>query len=105
MTKKRILSGALLALLLLSSSACGDAAVEPVTTQNTETQHVTEAPVETEIRKLPASIEQIDMNGFELGIKHHNQSTLNWANNNLEVEEQDGDLFNDAIYERNRTIE
>lgn len=105
MTKKRILSGALLALLLLSSSACGDAAVEPVTTQNTETQHVTEAPVETEIPKLPASIEQIDMNGFELGIKHHNQSTLNWAKNNLEVEEQDGDLFNDAIYERNRTIE
>ena len=79
MTKKRIISGALLALLLLSTAACGDTAVEPVTTQNTETQHVTEAPVETEIPKLPASIEQIDMNGFELGIKHHNQSTLNWA--------------------------
>ena len=72
MMNKRLLSGALLALLLLSSSACGDAAGETVTTQNTETQHVTEAPVETEIPKLPASIEQIDMNGFELGIKHLN---------------------------------
>ena len=101
---KRIMSAAMLALLLLSTAACGDTAGTPVTTQKTDNP-VTEAVTETEVQKLPESIQQIDMNGFELGIKHHNQTTLSWAKNNLEVEEADGDLFNDAIYDRNRAIE
>ncbi len=103
---KKQLFSAILPMLLLLAVSCGDSTsgVDRTQTQAvTDTQ--TQAVVETEIPKLPESIEQIDMNGFELGIKHHNQSTLSWAKNNLEVEEQDGDLFNDAIYERNRAIE
>jgi hypothetical protein len=102
---KRILTVFLLALLLINSAACADTSDPAVTTQSAEPVSETEAAMETEIPKLPESVEQIDMNGFELSIKHHNQSTLNWAKNNLEVEEQDGDLFNDAIYDRNRAIE
>lgn len=102
---KRILTVSLLALLLVNSAACADTSAPAVTTQSAEPVSETEAAMETEIPKLPESVEQIDMNGFELSIKHHNQSTLNWAKNNLEVEEQDGDLFNDAIYDRNRAIE
>lgn len=101
---KRILTAALLALLLLNCAACGDTAGTDTKTTDAATA-ATEAATETEESKLPPSIEQIDMNGFELGIKHHNQTTLSWAKNNLDVEEADGDLFNDAIYERNRTIE
>lgn len=102
---KRILTAAVLALLLLQTAACGDTDGTSQVSQDAGTKAATEAPVETEIPKLPASVEQIDMNGFQFGIKHHNQTTLNWAKNNLEVEEQDGDLFNDALYDRNRTIE
>ena len=98
------MSAALLALLLISTAACGDTAGTSAATQKTDD---TAAPAvqETEAPKLPESITQVDMNGFELGIKHHNQTTLSWAKNNLEVEEADGDLFNDALYERNRAIE
>ena len=103
---KRILTAALLAMLLLSGASCADAGADTgKTTQNADTAAVTAEPAETEVSKLPESIEQVDMNGFELHIKHHNQTTLNWAKNDLEVEEADGDLFNDAIYDRNRTIE
>ena len=104
--KKQITSAALLALILFGTVSCGDTADGGTAAEaDVSTADVFQTEAVTETPRLPASIEQIDMNGFQLGIKHHNQSTLNWAKNHLEVEEQDGDLFNDAIYERNRTIE
>lgn len=45
------------------------------------------------------------MDGFELTINHQNQSWLNWAKNVLDVESENGDLLNDAIYKHNRSIE
>ena len=59
---KRILTAALLALLLLNSAACGDAAGTDTKTTDAATA-ATEAATETEESKLPPSIEQIDMNG------------------------------------------
>ena len=103
MMKKRILTAAMLAALLLSAAACGDTDASQAGTTGMESG--TAAPAETEIPKLPESVEQIDMNGFEFKIKHFSQEWLSWAKNTLDVEEQDGDLFNDAIYDRNRTIE
>lgn len=101
--KKRILTSVMLALLLLQTAACGDSGTTAVDTES-NTADVQTAAV-TEIPKLPDSVEPIDMNGFELKIRHFSQEWLSWAKNTLEVAEQDGDLFNDAIYERNRTIE
>ena len=102
--KKRILCAALLAVTLLGTAACGDGGAVSEATDATNAGTDT-AAVETEVPKLPESVQQTDMNGFELKIKHFSQEWLSWAKNTLEVEEQDGDLFNDSIYERNRTIE
>ena len=102
--KRQILSAALMTILLLSVVSCGDGGTVSEATDSIGSSGDTET-VETEVPKLPDSVQQIDMNGFELKIKHFSQDWLSWAKNTLEVEEQDGDLFNDAVYERNRTIE
>ncbi len=102
---RQILSAVLLSLLVLGTVSCGDAGKGTAVTETASASAETEQTPVTEVPLLPDSIEAVDMNGFQLGIKHHNQTTLSWAKNHLEVEEQDGDLFNDAIYERNRTIE
>ncbi len=101
--KKHVLSAALLAVLLLGTAvSCGDTdtSTDVPGSDTTDTDVQTEAV--TEIPKLPESVEQIDMNGFELKIRHQ---WLSWAKNELDMEAADGDLFNDAIYNRNRTIE
>ncbi len=103
--KRRLLSAALLAVLLLSAVSCGDAGTTTVDSGNSSVVTGTETEAVTEIPKLPDSVQQIDMNGFELKIKHWTQDALSWTKTILEIEEQDGDLLNDAVYERNRTIE
>ena len=45
------------------------------------------------------------MDGFEFSINHFNKSWLSWATLDLEATEENGDLVNDAIYRRNRSIE
>lgn len=101
--KKKLFTAGMLALLLLAAS-CADNSAGAVTMTDAASEDAATEAV-TEVAKLPDSVEQIDMNGFELKIKHFSQDWLSWAKNTLEAEEQDGDLFNDAIYDRNRTIE
>ena len=103
--KKRVLTAAMLALLLLQTAACGESGATSVTTDTNVVDAGVQTDAVTELPKLPGSVAQTDMNGFELKIKHFSQEWLSWAKNTLEVEEQDGDMFNDAIYDRNRTIE
>ena len=103
--KKRVLTAAMLALLLLQTAACGESGTTSVTTDTNVVDAGVQTDAVTEIPKLPGSVAQTDMNGFELKIKHFSQEWLSWAKNTLEVKEQDGDMFNDAIYDRNRTIE
>lgn len=51
-----------------------------------------------------ASIPEVDLNGFVLNIIHYNDNWLSWAQNILDAETLDGDLLNDAVYERNLYI-
>ena len=54
-----------------------------------------------EYEKLP----EADMEGFELRFYNYDNTWLTWAINELDVEEQSGDLVLDEIYLRNRRIE
>ena len=103
--KNRVrISSALLALLLLTASisACGETAQ---TTTDTETAAET-AAVTAETEAIPAYEpddlpEDLDFGGITTHI-------FGWegaANVEFFVEEADGDVVNDAIFERNRTVE
>ena len=50
--------------------------------------------------KLP----DMDLTGFTLSILHYDDTWLTWAQNILDAEAEDGDLLNDAVYERNLYI-
>lgn len=101
---KRKLSFAL-ALLLLSASAaaCSDGGVSAETTAavaDTETAAVTE-PAETEPSYEPDDLpEDLDFGGEIVHI-------FGWERDVPEftVEEESGDIVNDAIFQRNRTVE
>ena len=95
---KKQTTAALLALLSLLSVSCGSGS-EPVTT--TSGDDVTTASETAKTDGLPDT----DMDGFEFNILHHDSSWLNWAKTDLVAEEENGDLINDEIYERNIYIE
>ena len=98
-------SAAIMAMLLLAASltACGDTAGTPTETQTetAETAAVTE-PVPVEPVYEPDDLpEDLDFGGATSHI-------FGWegaANIEFFVEEADGDVVNDAIYARNRTVE
>lgn len=96
------ISSALTAILLIASlNACGDTAKTPAVTTEVDTVTVTEA-VETEPIYEPDDLpEDLDFGGITTHI-------FGWegaANVEFFVEEEDGDIVNDAIFTRNRTVE
>ncbi len=96
------ISSALTAILLIASlNACGDTAKTPAVTTEVDTMTVTEA-VETEPIYEPDDLpEDLDFGGITTHI-------FGWegaANVEFFVEEEDGDIVNDAIFTRNRTVE
>lgn len=95
--KKQALTLAL-AMALLAVS-CGSETVEPeVTTAKETTEEVTTEP---EGDGLPDA----DMEGWELSILNFDESWLTWANTRIIVDEQTGDVLDDAIYKRNSSLE
>jgi len=102
--KYRITAVILILIILITTVSCGGGGKDK-TAVTTASSAESAADATTEIPKLPPSVTQTDLEGFELKINHHSQQWLSWAKNILDVEEMDGDLFNDAIFERNRLIE
>ncbi len=95
---KQFAKEALCALLLasmLTSSACGGGT--PAAGETTAASDETTA-AETESEFLPDSLPELDFNGAEINI-------LQWAENNEFVEEQTGDVIDDALYERDLNVE
>jgi len=94
----------LLSLLMLSSvlSACGSDGETSVTTDaGTAAQTADTTPVETELAYLPDDLpDDLDFGGEALHI-------FGWERDVPEftVEEESGDIVNDAIFQRNRTVE
>ncbi len=96
--KTRITTLTLALLLLLAS--CGSETAETETTVTADTTAQTEAVTEPAIPPLP----DVDMDGFTLSLLHHNDEHMTWCITQLDSEELNGELLNDAIYERNSRI-
>lgn len=94
------------ALLLIASLliSCGDSTtVTTVTSDNAVP--VTELSETTiDDGRLPAPA-VVDMNGAELRILNSTPESFNWATTTILVEEADGDILNDALFNRERKVE
>ena len=66
-----------------------------------EQNNNTKEPAEEEYDSLP----ETDMEGFELRFYNYDNSWMTWAVNELNADEETGDLVLDEIYKRNRRIE
>lgn len=86
-------------VMALTLVSCGGGTADPFETTPSDT---TADPVETEETD---GLPDTKMDGFEFSINHFNKSWLSWATLDLEATEENGDLVNDAIYRRNRSIE
>lgn len=95
--KKQALTFLLIAAILCVS--CGSETVEPDdgTTGGT-TPEVTTVP---EGDGLP----EMKMDGWEMRVLNYTEDSLSWVNTRIIVEEQSGDVLDDAIYERNTSLE
>ncbi len=105
MKRTKRISSALLTLLLLAASltACGNTAQTPTETEapvsdTAAVMEETEASPVYEPDDLP---EELDFGG----VTSHIFAWEGAANEEFFVEEEDGDIVNDAIFSRNRTVE
>lgn len=94
------------ALLLIASLliSCGDSTtVTSVTSDNAvPVAELTETTIDD--GRLPAPA-VVDMNGAELRILNSTPESFNWATTTILVEEADGDILNDALFNREHTVE
>lgn len=99
--KNRITAG-ILAMLMLAATSCGgtgDSGKTDVTTEIVSSDSSGTVTEETD------GLDERNMNGFTLSLLHHTESSMSWTVVQLEAEEQNGELVNDAIYDRNRKVE
>lgn len=94
----------LAALLLLSSmlAACAKAEEQPKETTPPIAADTTSGESDTE--EFPAP-EIEDMKGATLTILNYRKDSFTWANTTILVEEETGDAFNDALYNRESRVE
>ena len=104
---------ALLLLAALSVSAlasCGEAAA-PVSGENAdntlpvETEEVTAAPAKDIVNWESANLPVVDYGGKAYNILTYDNSNAYYAWRMLDTASLDGEVMNDAIYNRNRKIE
>ena len=94
------------ALLLLASLliSCGDGAPAAADTTADTASVIEQTETTVDDGRLPAPA-VTDMNGAELRIMNSTPESFNWATTTILVEEADGDILNDALYNRERTVE
>ena len=90
----------LLALLTASSVGCGESADTNETTDNT-----TAASTSDETTSDAPELPDEDYEGYNFRILTRIEGWGIYNNENLVVEEENGEILNDAIYTRNRTVE
>lgn len=92
----------ILAILMLSGMAsCGDTG-EP---SKTDTSADSSDAETTAPEVLTDGLPDVNMDSFTLKIYHNNPEQMTWTNLTLDVEDQNGEVLNDAIYDRNRAVE
>ena len=92
----------ILAMLIMTAVGCGsnDRNEKSSVSDSTPSGEESTAPEQN-----PDKVPDIDMNGFTLSILHNNPEKMTWTNMTLDVAEQTGEAFEEAIYKRNRKIE
>ncbi len=97
--KRNLVLWALLCAMLLSTASCGGN-TENISETTADTA-VTETETETET-ELTTGLEPRDLNGYTFRMVTYEQF---WNNMQLDVTEETGEVLNDSIYRRNRTVE
>lgn len=99
---KKTISLLLLLTLILGTASCAPSVTSDKKGTSTPTTPQSDAMSENEGEEpLPNA----DMEGFELRFYNYDNSWMTWSVNEINVEEQSGDLVLDEIYQRNRRIE
>ena len=106
-TTKRLISAFLLLAVASSAAACAESgSAEKESGVSGQTEAVTEAETKelTELEKrkfLKDSLPETTFGGKEFRIT----TRENWSRTEVYTEEQNGEILNDALFERNRTVE
>ena len=100
---KRRISFILALLILAGSMSCGSGSGDK--TQDTNAGDTTTSGETTAEEVLTDGVPDIDMDGFVFSVYHNNPTQMTWTNLTLDVAEPNGEVLNDAIYNRNRKIE
>lgn len=88
-------------LISLGTISSCDSQKQPTSTEsNVDTTITTTSELES-TDQLPSK----DMNGFELCILNFNKDWMYWCSNEFDADELNSNIINDAIFNRNRSIE
>ncbi len=99
---KQFCKPALLLLVTALCVSCADQGADSTTSTDTHTP-VTET-TDTDDGRLPAPAVK-DMNGATLTVINNTPDSFNWANTTILVEESIGETLNDALFDREQTVE
>ena len=104
--RKSLTSIAALILIISLLSSCGGEAVSPSSgTADAGAKSAENASDPDTTTEVSDGLPDTDLQGFTLKIHHFDDSWLTWALTQLEATEENGELLNDSIYRRNRSIE
>ena len=100
---KKQISLLLTLAIFASLVSCGGT---PSGTSGTETSSGTDGQgADTTAAETEYAPEVVNLDGYEMTVMNYDLSLLTWANTRILVEEETGDVLEDAIYKRNKKIE
>lgn len=105
MKNRQILSLLLAALTILPAAACGESTEASPNAPSAGTAADDAAQTAETAAEPEFMPEQADMEGFELVILNYTPEGFNWANTLITAEEQNGEVLNDAVYQRETAAE
>lgn len=106
--KKYVSVGVILGLLLVFGISCSDAGTDnPVSVDTTTSEgDVSATPEETTTIYYTADIpESLDYEGYQFRIIVNEVTRFVWGDVDVIADEQNGEVINDAVYDRNRFVE
>lgn len=106
-TLKKIISGLILSTFFISIlTSCGNSSsIEATDTAAPQTSVIETTDASAAQTELSDGLTDTDMDGFTLTFSNYDGTQYWWSLKQINADELDGTLVNDAIYERNRKIE
>ncbi|MGM9625047.1 MAG: hypothetical protein ACI3XM_04980 [Eubacteriales bacterium] len=108
-SNKRMIAACLCTLLLIPSAAsCADAGQNPIQPQD-DTKALTDETVSEQsadsLQGAIAKLDGLDFGGYAFRILDRSEEDPNWFTIDVYAESENGDVINDAVYQRNRYLE